>query len=308
MKKLIVFALLVLAAVPTLGADKSLPDPMIATAHWIWIKAPREEAAVYFRKSFDLSGKPGDAEIQITCRDQYELWINAKLVGKTKKEGPDAWRTADTYDLEGLLAGGKNVIVVRANNHTGKAALLAALAVDMGKKPGVKVGSYEIIASQPGTTVRIATDSSWETTIQPGDDWQQGQSNGDWQAALDYGEAADTLPWLYPHGASKLAPYIEQSKPALKTGVESAVAVKVEPGTTAEVSGLVPSSEGEAGRCGKMSVEAKAGDKVIISCDFGKEALGHRLLVGNCYGDLDVSLACGEFASECNAPISRCNR
>src|SRR3954447_9965755 len=58
---------------------------------WIWRPAqPIDKKApsgdVYFRKSFPL-GQPESGEVQISCDDAYELYVNGRKVGEN-----DNWR------------------------------------------------------------------------------------------------------------------------------------------------------------------------------------------------------------------------
>ncbi len=68
-----------LAAVPTHCAAKPAgPDPQIHNACWIWLEGyeDAENTAVYFRKTFSLTGPPRAAVLQISADNEYKIWLN----------------------------------------------------------------------------------------------------------------------------------------------------------------------------------------------------------------------------------------
>jgi putative heme-binding domain-containing protein len=81
---------------------------------WVWYpERDLESVGVisrYFRKSFELD-KPTAGSIEITCDDEYELFVNGDEVGT---DGDVA--TVETYDILEFLQAGENVVAVRAKN------------------------------------------------------------------------------------------------------------------------------------------------------------------------------------------------
>src|SRR5947207_55786 len=72
---------------------------------WIWSPAQTQEKNVppgscYFRKSF-TAGAVESAEVQISCDNSYELYVNGRQVG----DG-DNWRTMKSHDIIKFLVPG----------------------------------------------------------------------------------------------------------------------------------------------------------------------------------------------------------
>ena len=148
-------------------------------AQWIW--APEQAASevpagtCFFRKRFNISN-PERASIEITADNRYELYVNGRLVGK----GAD-WRKLDTYDVQRYLIPGTNLIAVRVDNDKpGSAGLVANVTV----------------RRQGNTDVSYSTDSSWRTTLEETQNWQQlAFRDTKWSAARTLGELGKAQPW-----------------------------------------------------------------------------------------------------------------
>lgn len=110
---------------------------MHTSAQWIWSStAPKVNATLGFRKTFEWSQQDSTPQIAITADSRYRLYLNGEWVG----DGPGrAWLehySYDTYPLGGLLRAGRNQIEVvvsywgRDNfQHThGEPGLLCALS------------------------------------------------------------------------------------------------------------------------------------------------------------------------------------
>lgn len=83
------------------------------TAEWIWDRASRGPVpigSVYFRKIINV-GAPTAVNIDITCDNQFALWVNGVLV----KTGYD-WPTKYTANV--TLVSGNNQIAVKGTNDT----------------------------------------------------------------------------------------------------------------------------------------------------------------------------------------------
>ena len=83
--------------------------------------------------------------MHVVCDNQYELYVNGKLVGS----GAD-WRKMDVHDMTKLLGPGPNVIAVKGTNTDAGAAGLAARV---------------IIKQVGGTFENYSTDATWRTSV-----------------------------------------------------------------------------------------------------------------------------------------------
>ncbi len=94
----------------------SLPEEI--RGEWIWSKSGLDalESYIFFRKDFTLSETPSTAEIWITARTFFHLYIN----GRHLTWGPPPGTARDSYvmylDIGFLLQTGPNVIAVLAHN------------------------------------------------------------------------------------------------------------------------------------------------------------------------------------------------
>jgi putative heme-binding domain-containing protein len=148
---------------------------------WIWTPAqPIDKKApagdVYFRKSFPL-GQPESGEVQISCDDAYELYVNGRKVADS-----DNWREMKKYDILKYLTPGRNTVAVKATNkEMGAAGLVASVVV---KEAG-------------GTHVAYNTDGTWRTSVQEFPQWTKHTFNdAQWLPARVIGKFGQTAPWL----------------------------------------------------------------------------------------------------------------
>ncbi|MGC8863400.1 MAG: MGH1-like glycoside hydrolase domain-containing protein, partial [Armatimonadota bacterium] len=288
MRLYLLLAVLLLAAGPSaLPAGKPVTlDTRIFDAHWIWLKGyeEAENATVYFRKTFSLAGPPRLASLEIAADDECKVWLNGSLVGTTTAGGEQSRRIVERFDAAQFLKRGENLIAIQAVNRTGKAAVIAALAIDPGD----------------GQIVRVWTDGSWEAASNPGEQWEKDSSaRGDWQPCLDYGRAETTGPWFAPRRPSDLAALIEKSRVPLERKMVSPASVKLEPETDAAVTGF----QATGVKAGQMQIKpAGAGGRVVVTADFGEEIVGYPTIIGYTYGPIKISLACGEYEAECLNP------
>lgn len=159
---------------------------LISCAHaedmqWIWTPAQTQEknapaGSVYFRKSFPV-GQIESGEVQISCDDSYELFVNGRAAG----EG-DNWRVLKSHDITKLLTPGKNTVAIKATNkEQGSAGLVARIVVK-------EVG---------GTFIAFNTDNSWRTSLQEFPNWPKHFFNdSQWLPARVIGPLGTTAPWL----------------------------------------------------------------------------------------------------------------
>ena len=110
----------------------------------------------YFRKSF-TAGPVESAEVQISCDNAYELYVNGRQVG----DG-DNWRTMKSHDITKFLVPGRNTVAIKAiNKKQGSAGLVARVIV---KETG-------------GTYVAYNTDATWRTSLQEFPQWTKTSFN-----------------------------------------------------------------------------------------------------------------------------------
>ena len=148
-------------------------------ANWIWSPAyKKDEVPVgdcYFRKTFNLT-QAEFGQVHVACDNQYELYVNGKLVGK----GGD-WRKMDVHDIQKFLVSGTNVVAIKGTNTDEGAAGLVARV---------------IIKEKGGTFESYSTDATWKTSVKAAADWAQPKMRDeDWLAAKVYGPLGGVLPW-----------------------------------------------------------------------------------------------------------------
>ncbi len=96
--------------------EYALPEAI--RGDWVWSRDSLDslESYVFFRKEFMLSEVPASAELWITARTLFQVYVNGRYLGF----GPPASPTKDTYvvyfDVGFLMETGKNTIAVLAHN------------------------------------------------------------------------------------------------------------------------------------------------------------------------------------------------
>ncbi len=163
----------------TQPARAPVAAPKSGEAEWIWSPAhPKDRvppAMCLFRKSFDARDVE-QAELQIACDDQYELFLNGRLVGKS-----DEWKLLKKFDILRFLVPGRNVIAVKAYNREGSSAGLIARVT---------------VRRRGGTAVAYSTNRSWRTSLREAPGWDKARFNdANWTPAQSYGEFGVTPPW-----------------------------------------------------------------------------------------------------------------
>jgi putative heme-binding domain-containing protein len=192
---------------------------------WIWTPSQAVDKHVpagecYFRKSLPM-GQPESGEIQITCDDSYELFVNGRKVG----EG-DNWRRLNSFDITKFLTPGRNTVAVKATNkEEGSAGLAARIVVkDVG-----------------GTHVAYPTDKTWRTSVQEFPQWTKHYyADSQWLPAREIGPMGPTAPWLDEVQAAGGAP-----AGRFQTGQEFRVETVVLPETTGSLVAMTFNEFGE---------------------------------------------------------------
>src|SRR5262249_42325776 len=100
---------------------------LVPRANWIWFdegdpleSAPAEKR--YFRHTFDEGYELAEAEMHITCDNEFVLFINGKEAGRSSE-----WSDGRVIDVKPYLERGRNVIAIEATNQGGPAGLVAWL-------------------------------------------------------------------------------------------------------------------------------------------------------------------------------------
>jgi putative heme-binding domain-containing protein len=141
-----------------------------ATPEWIW--ASGQPKKVNFAKVFELSGQPGKAQLDFTCDNKAEVWVNGKSVGENRD-----WQYPVKTDVSKLLVKGKNLITAAGRDSGGQAGFVLRMT-----------------ASLPnGKNFELVTDVSW---LQ-GQDTPKGWPNAageNWTSARSEGKYG-TPPW-----------------------------------------------------------------------------------------------------------------
>lgn len=154
-------------------------EPGSGDAQWIWSpdypKDRAPEGMCLFRKVFNCRD-PERAQIEITCDDRYELFINGRQVGAGRN-----WKVLDVYDVRALLSSGKNVVAVRTYNAApGSAGLVARL----------------VVRNRGNTDVAFSTDDTWLTSTTEAENWESLRfDDSGWKPALVLGEFGRAAPW-----------------------------------------------------------------------------------------------------------------
>ena len=141
---------------------------------WIWHDEPEVGAAVrYFRAALDIpEGRAiKSARGILTCDNFAALYVNGKPACKTDDELNAGWRNPVQVDLKPLLAAGRNVLAVRAENfdsqNANPAGLLGVFQVEFEQGPPIVLATGPAWKScakeQPGWAEPALDDSDWKT-------------------------------------------------------------------------------------------------------------------------------------------------
>lgn len=95
---------------------------------WIWYNedalTQAQNETRYFVHPFTLDGVAAYAPLQISCDDNYTLYVNGVEVGSNMGTGQDRWQAPQTYDILPYLQEGENVIAVETLNLVSYAGLV----------------------------------------------------------------------------------------------------------------------------------------------------------------------------------------
>src|SRR5438552_1409068 len=138
------FVLLLLgAALPSFAADPQ----------WLWSNSdPGENETCFFRKTFELKGKPKAAVFAGSCDNDFTLFVNGRIVTRGTE-----WSLPVPENIGKQLKEGKNVIAVRGVNGGANAAFIAVIDIE----------------NADGSKQQIVTDGSWLVSADGPEGWQQ---------------------------------------------------------------------------------------------------------------------------------------
>ena len=226
-----------------------------SVAKWIWDK-DSNAPAVRFRKVINLQ-EPGNARVNITCDNGYELSVNGVLIGGNPDSGINFRRSGDCRSF--ALRKGANTIEVKGSNSAGRGGLLlwGEITLRSGRKrPIVSDESWQVVGtkdaavsygtmySSPWNPLRwgIADEEEPRMPVQdlPGivyDPWPSKTPTAWYRFDLPPGTRSMKLSMAVPcevwvNGAREQADQdgrVVLSKPALSGGI-CAIKVKEQPG------------------------------------------------------------------------------
>ncbi len=152
------------------------------TPQWIWTEQSGNGQKLWFRKSFDLPGKPKSAKVYATCDNKLKLWINGKHVGDSRD-----WPYPVERDVTALLKDGANVIAAEGQNDGGVAAFVLNLS----------------ITTSDNQAIKVVTDSSWKLAEKAPTGWEQpGFDDASWKTKVASRGPIGKAPWGIPNYTS----------------------------------------------------------------------------------------------------------
>ena len=121
---------------------------------WIWYNedalTQAQNATRYFVQPFTLNGVATYAPLQISCDDNYTLYVNGTEVGGNMGTGQDQWQAPQTFDILPYLQEGENVIAIEAFNAVSYAGLVYDARITLEDQTQVMVCSNmaEVLTSK----------------------------------------------------------------------------------------------------------------------------------------------------------------
>ena len=153
------------------------------TPQWIWTEQSGNGQKLWFRKSFDLKGKPKSAKVYATCDNKLKLWINGNHVGDSRD-----WPYPVEKDVTALLRSGSNMIAVEGQNDGGIAAMVLNLS----------------ITTSANKTIKIVTDNSWKMAEKAPKGWEQSAfDDSGWATKVASRGSLGKSPWGIPNYTSQ---------------------------------------------------------------------------------------------------------
>jgi len=96
----------------------SLPQEIMG--EWIWLKdcVDSLDSHIYFRREFNLEDTPEMADLWITAKTYFQVYVNGRKLGFGPPAAPNQNAHVIHYDINYMLEPGRNVIAVLAHNTT----------------------------------------------------------------------------------------------------------------------------------------------------------------------------------------------
>ncbi|MFN0019672.1 MAG: c-type cytochrome [Pirellulaceae bacterium] len=215
-----------LAALPSFADDPQ----------WLWgTEVMKDNETVFFRKAFELKGKPKAALFIGSCDNNFTLFVNGQMVTQKRE-----WEIPARENIAKHLVEGKNQIAIRAGNEGGPAGFVGIV----------------LIENADGSKVQIATDNSWMTSEEGAKGWQTA--------------TFDDSAWKKPHVIGKIgiAPWaavsLDPNKPA---GVAATTEENIKAIAGFKVELLYSVPKDEQGSWVSMTPDPKG--RLIVSDQYG---------------------------------------
>lgn len=189
-------------------------------AKWVWIDGEKSPKNFWLaaRKVICIQDHLKKAKLHITADSRYVIWLNGKRLGQGPvRSWPWDW-SYDSYDVNGVLCSGRNVISVLVLHYgvsnfqyiENRARLLAQLDMVTAKGKKISIGTDRTWkgVSHPSydrKTMRISCQQAWVEQYDAGNEpegWQQADFNDrDWVNLREIGKVG-IPPWekLSPRG------------------------------------------------------------------------------------------------------------
>ena len=264
-----------------IGTGGTPPPSATGNASWIW--HPDAEGAagrVYLAKNFTLTKAPSQATYLCTADNEYTLYINRQLAGRSPGPGNagEWWQRLDKHEVAKLLKAGLNVICVEADNAGG---------------PGGFIGKLDITLSS-GETLNVISDEYWSASLEKPDGWPGSPTLPFGKAAVNLGQPP-VQPWSYPSLPSKLS----ETAAALRRDLarklvlpERIHEIQADEGTVSSADEMLK-ADGKSAR-----IDLPEGKQAVIVLDFGREVVG-SFRIETSGGMASLDLAYGESLQEC---------
>jgi alpha-L-rhamnosidase len=171
----------------TTSSAETMPLLSTRAPKWIWDTGSGENRYVWFRRTFDLSENPEEAELRITVDGRYSCWVNGVYLGQGPVPYRPPWHPVDIYKIHAHLRPGKNVIAVLAHNY-GRATHTSSSL-----QAGVFADAEIVCAG--GKSVRLSTDATWKAKA--ADSWLPHSRRRSWATgfAEDFDARLEPQDW-----------------------------------------------------------------------------------------------------------------
>ncbi len=150
----------------SIGQNKEKPNAYAWVSEapkpeWVWRADKTDNAPIYLRHKFEVSGKVKSAKIYSTCDNGATLWINGKEAGIA----PDWGEPIRIPDATKLVQSGANQIAVMAHNRGGAAAFIFKLEIETAE------GKKQQVISSPKWKLSLSESKGWESAEFNDSDW-----------------------------------------------------------------------------------------------------------------------------------------